>query len=152
MFAAPGHTRMISHYCRQHVSDRLDKSITNVPNMYLVRHKDSLATLAPRGTHPHPFPRQYHQVVLTKFISLSRSLLFTPGPHRRFAQVSDLFVVRLDALLEADILLCTNVTTELFSPTTAGIILVFSNLCAHLFKLGEIYRCRSRVCCKPVLI
>lgn len=99
MFVAPGHTRMISHYCRQHVSDRLDKSITNVPNMYLVRHKDSLATLAPRGTHPHPVPRQYHQVVLTKFISLSRSLLFTPGPHRRFAQVSDLFVVRPDALL-----------------------------------------------------
>lgn len=85
MFAAPGHTRMISHYCRQHVSDRLDKSITNVPNMYLVRHKDSLATLAPRGTPPPPnrLPRQYHQVVLTKFISLSRSLLFTPvGSHK----------------------------------------------------------------------
>lgn len=152
MFAAPGHTRMISHYCRQHVSDRLDKSITNVPNMYLVRHKDSLATLAPRGTPPH------RQVVLTKFISLSCSLLFTPGFHRRVVSHKLAIYLSLDSTLYLGLIYCysrmlpPNLSQPQLLVGTAGIILVFSNLCAHLFKLGEIYRCRSKVCCKPVLI
>lgn len=121
MFAAPGHTRMISHYCCQHVSDRLDKSITNVPNMYLVRHKDSLATLAPRGTPPHRHPTtippsRFDQVYFPFLLAAIYSRL---PPSRRFAQVSDLFVVRLNALLGADLLLFTNVTTKLIPATTS---------------------------------